>query len=148
VDTAAVLALVVLEGGIPVLRARAVLIALLVSFVAVPAQAMNFISLQYDEETDELKFVIAYRGTHANHQFSIDWEACRPLGDEGQQIFGRVIDSDPRDLARQDFRKEVVIDLSSFACRPARLSLGTFYNHIRTIDIPAKNLLEERRRRR
>lgn len=114
---------------------RALLVLLLIA--AQPAVAMNFVTLEYDEAADELTFVIAYRGTHENHDFTIAWEACRPLGEDRFQIFGKVIDSDPRDPAREEFKKEVKLSLKGFECRPSRLSLGTFYNHIRTIDIPA-----------
>jgi hypothetical protein len=125
---------------------RTVLLALISTLLySVPARAMTFVSMEFDPETDELKFVIAYRGTHPNHDFTIAWEACRPLGDGRRQIFGKVIDSDPRDPARQDFQKEVVVSLADFPCRPARLSLGTFYNHVRTIDIPAKQPPPQRR---
>jgi len=100
------------------------------------ASATNFTSVAYDEKADKLIINIAYRGTHENHNFRIQWDECRRLDDERFQIHGLLIDSDPMDLARQDFSKTLEIDLASHPCRPARLTVRTASGFNRSLDIP------------
>ena len=101
------------------------------------AAAANFTSLTYDEKADKLIIAIAYRGTHENHAFSIQWGECRQLDDGRQETYGLLVDSDPMDLARQDFFKVLKIDMMSFPCRPARITLRTAEGFRRSIDLPA-----------
>lgn len=117
--------------------------ALLAAVVAVSlfyhaaALATNFTSVEYDEESDKLIVVIAYRGTHDGHQFSVQWGECRPLDDERSQIYGLLVDSDPMDRAHQEFVHRLEIDMSTFSCRPARVTLRTAAGFNRSIDVPA-----------
>jgi hypothetical protein len=100
------------------------------------ASATNFTSVVYDEKADKLIITIAYRGTHEDHNFSIQWGECRPLDDERFQTYGLLIDSDPMDTARQEFSKTLEIDMASYPCRPARLTVRTASGFNRSLDIP------------
>lgn len=101
-----------------------------------PAPATNFGSVTYDEKLDKLIVEIAYRGTHANHAFSIEWGECRRLDDDRFQTYGLLVDSDPMDLAHQEFSKVLEIDMTSYPCRPATLTLRTATGFNRSIEIP------------
>ena len=52
-------------------RATGALAATALYAVHFSASATNFMSVAYDAETDELIVEIAYRGTHENHNFTI-----------------------------------------------------------------------------
>lgn len=101
-----------------------------------PVAATNFTSVIYDEKADKLVVTIAYRGTHDNHQFSIAWGECRRLDDDRFQTYGLLVDSDPMDLARQNFTKVLEIDMASYPCRPARLTVRTATGFNRSLNIP------------
>lgn len=101
-----------------------------------PVAATNFTSVIYDEKDDKLVIAIAYRGTHDNHQFSIEWGECRRLDDDRFQAYGLLVDSDPMDIARQNFSKILEIDMSSYPCRPARLTVRTATGFNRSLDLP------------
>ena len=101
------------------------------------AAATNFTSVTYDLKTDKLIIDIAYRGTHANHAFSIAWGECRRLDDDRFQTYGLLVDSDPMDSARQNFSKKLEIDMASYPCRPARVTVRTATGFNQSIDIPA-----------
>lgn len=98
--------------------------------------ATNFTSVIYDEKEDKLVITIAYRGTHDRHQFSIAWGECRRLDDDRFQTYGLLVDSDPMDSARQDFSKVLEVDMASYPCRPARVTVRTAAGFIRSLDIP------------
>ena len=102
----------------------------------VPVGATNFASIIYDEKEDKLLITIAYRGTHDSHQFSIAWGECRRLDDDRFQTYGLLVDSDPMDIARQNFSKVLEVDMASHPCRPARLTLRTATGFNRSLDIP------------
>jgi hypothetical protein len=101
------------------------------------AAATNFTSVTYDATEDKLVVGIAYRGTHGDHQFSIEWGECRRLDDDRFQTYGLLIDSDPMDHARQEFSKKLEISLTGNSCRPAKITLRTATGFNRSIDIPA-----------
>src|SRR5687768_9219889 len=81
-----------------------------------PAAAVSVTALSYDAGKDQLVLTIAYRGTNPDHKFTVQWDACKKLSDERMQIFGLLVDSQPDDLARQDFTKPMHIDLRDFSC--------------------------------
>lgn len=101
------------------------------------AVAHNVTSVKYDEEADKLIVEIAYRGTHENHDLSVQWGECRQLDDERKQTYGLLVDNDPMDPARQDFTKTLELDMASFPCRPARVTIRTAAGFNQSIDIPA-----------
>jgi hypothetical protein len=101
------------------------------------AVAHNVTSVKYDKENDKLIIEIAYRGTHENHHFSVQWGECRQLDDERKQTYGLLVDSDPMDPARQNFTKILELDMASFPCRPARATIRTATGFNRSVDIPA-----------
>ena len=116
--------------------ALATLAALVALAYHAPVGATNFTSVIFDEKEDKLVITIAYRGTHDSHQFSIAWGECRPLDDDRFQTYGLLVDSDPMDIARRNFSKVLEVDMTSYPCRPARLTLRTAAGFNRSLDIP------------
>jgi len=102
----------------------------------VTAKAANIVGLNYDAQSDSLVIQIVYRGTHPDHQFSIEWAQCRQF-DRGAQILGLLVDSDPKDPAREDFSKVLTISLAQQACRPAQVTIKTDAGFWRSVDVPA-----------
>ncbi len=108
---------------------------------AAAAPATNFTSVVYDEKLDVLVIKIAYRGTNADHHFSIQWDECRRLNDEQSQISGLLVDSDPMDRAMQEFSEVLEIDMATYPCRPAKVTVRTATGFNRSVDVPkAKSL--------
>jgi hypothetical protein len=101
-----------------------------------PAWAISVTALTYDPSGDQLVMTIAYRGTNADHQFNVQWDKCTRLDDERMQILGLLIDSQPNDLARQEFTKPMRIDLRNFSCRPAKVTIRTSAGFFTSVDIP------------
>lgn len=79
-----------------------------------------------------------YRGTNPDHQFSVQWGDCQPLGSDGttHQIVGQVLDSQWDDDARQTFTKTVRFNVASLNCRPATVTLRTAPRFEYTLQIP------------
>jgi hypothetical protein len=101
-----------------------------------PAWAISVTALTYDPSGDQLVMTIAYRGTNADHQFNVQWDKCTKLDAERMQILGLLIDSQPNDLARQEFTKPLRIDLRNFSCRPAKVTIRTSAGFFTSVDIP------------
>jgi hypothetical protein len=98
-------------------RMREMLVATLLSMAYhAEASATNLLSVTYEAETDLLILVIAYRGTHENHMFTIQWGECRQLDDEHFETYGLLVDSDPTEHALQDF----LTKLAAFCPRVGR----------------------------
>ncbi|HET9867139.1 MAG TPA: hypothetical protein VFQ06_07605, partial [Nitrospira sp.] len=55
------------------------------------------------------------------------------------------MDSDPGDLAKQEFSKVLEINLTGHPCRPARFTLRTATGFNRSIDIPKSKAKPQRR---
>jgi hypothetical protein len=89
------------------LRARAA--AILLTFAAAGLQAASFSSAHYDPKTNELVVTLTYGGSNADHQFSIQWGQCQPLGDDGtqHQIAAQVLDSQWNDDEQRSYTKTV-----------------------------------------
>lgn len=102
-----------------------------------PAAAITVPALTYDPGKDQLVLTIAYRGTNPDHQFTVQWDECTRLNDERMQILGLLVDSQPDDLARQEFRKPLRIDLRDFSCRPAKVTIRTSAGFFTSVDVPA-----------
>lgn len=99
--------------------------ALSAILLAAPALAMNVVFLSFDPNTEELTYVVLYRGTHPNHDFRVVWEPCRQMGDGRLEILGIIHDSDPRDSAQREFEKTERLSLKGFSCRPALITIGS-----------------------
>lgn len=102
-----------------------------------PAAAISVTALAYDAGKDQLVLTVVYRGTNPDHQFKVQWDACTKLDDERMQILGLLVDSQPNDLARQDFSKPMRIDLRDFSCRPAKVTIRTSAGFFTSVDVPA-----------
>ena len=102
-----------------------------------PALATTVTGLSYDARKDQLVMTLAYRGTNPDHQFSVQWDACKKLDDERMQIFGLLVDSQPNDRALQEFTKLKRIDLRDFSCRPSKVTIRTSAGFFTSVDIPA-----------
>src|SRR5215472_14362550 len=99
-------------------------------------RAASFSSAHYDPQTNELVVTLIYDGTDPDHQFSVQWGQCRPLGDAGHQIAGEVLDSQWNDVAKHHFTKTVRFGLGSINCRPATVTLRTAPRYEYTLQIP------------
>jgi hypothetical protein len=104
---------------------------------AAPAAAILVAALTYDAAKDQLVMTIAYRGTNPDHQFKVQWDTCKKLTEERMQILGVLVDSQPNDLARQEFTKPLRIDLRDFSCRPAKVTIRTSAGFFTSVDVPA-----------
>ncbi|WP_129644932.1 hypothetical protein [Peristeroidobacter agariperforans] len=102
-----------------------------------PAAAVSVTALTYDPGKDQLVMTIAYRGTNPDHQFRVAWDACRQLDDERMQILGLLVDSQPDDLAREEFTTPLHIDLRDFSCRPSKVTIRTSAGFFASVDVPA-----------
>ncbi|HEY0683178.1 MAG TPA: hypothetical protein VGD45_12675 [Steroidobacter sp.] len=103
---------------------------------SLPASAVTVTALAYDATEDQLVMTIAYRGTHENHDFTVQWTECKRLDDARSQILGLLVDSAPNDLARQNFTKQVKVDLTSFTCRPSKVTIRTSAGFFASVDVP------------
>jgi hypothetical protein len=100
--------------------------------------ADTFKKVSYDPSTDELVITMIYRGTNAEHQFSVKWGPCID-GDDGRHtIVGEVLDQQFQDAARKNFKKTVRISVADLDCRPAAVTLRTAPRFIYTLTIPAR----------
>lgn len=99
---------------------HAVLIAALAAGCA-STHAADILHARYDAASDQIVAEIAYRGTNADHDFTIQWDRCQP-GDPAR-LAGRLVDAQGRDVARQDYRITERIALDDMPCRPAIVTL-------------------------
>lgn len=100
------------------------------------AAAVTVTVLTYDAGKDQLVMTIAYRGTNPDHRFTVKWDPCKRLDDERMQILGLLVDSQPNDLARQEFTTPLRIDLRDFSCRPSKVTIKTSTGFFHSVDIP------------
>lgn len=116
--------------------AGVVLVVLVFTWHTVGAAALG--SVAYDAAHDELVVEIIYRGTHPDHEFSLDWAQCRRRGDGNPpyQAAARLIDAHGRDVAREDYRVTRRFDLSSLECRPALVTVRLGPTANRTVYLP------------
>lgn len=116
---------------------RICLVACLAAVLYVaPAAAVSITALSYDPGKDQLVMTIAYRGTNPDHEFTVQWDACKRRGDERMEIFGLLVDSQPNDLARQEFKKPLRIELRDFTCRPSTATIRTSAGFFASVNIP------------
>jgi hypothetical protein len=106
--------------------------------------ADNFQKVSYDSSTDELVITVIYRGTNADHQFSVKWGPCAD-GDDGRHtIVGELLDQQFQDAARKNYKKTVRIGLADLGCRPAVVTLRTAPRFFYTLAIPASTVQTNR----
>ncbi len=102
------------------------------------AQADNFLSVYVDTLTDELVVTVAYRGTNADHQLSVQWGQCQSAPDgSGNTLDAEVLDNQANDAAEQNFRATTRVSLADLPCRPVTLTLRTAPRFLYTLSIPA-----------
>jgi hypothetical protein len=102
------------------------------------AHADNFQKVSYDASTDELVITVTYRGTNADHQFSVKWGPCVDGDDGRHKIVGELLDQQFQDAARKNFRKTIRVGIAELACRPAAVTLRTAPRFYYTLTIPAR----------
>jgi hypothetical protein len=106
--------------------------------------ADTFQRVSYDASTDELVITMIYRGTNADHQFSVKWGPCLD-GDDGRHtIVGEVLDQQFQDAARKNFKKTVRISVADMDCRPAAVTLRTAPRFLYTLTIPTRGAQSNR----
>jgi hypothetical protein len=111
--------------------------SLLALVYCAPASAITLTSLTYDAAENQLVMKIAYRGTNPDHKFSVRWDACKRLDDSRAQILGQLLDSQPNDLAREEFTQEFKLDLEDFSCRPSEVTIRTSAGFFMSVNLPA-----------
>lgn len=107
-------------------------LALLACLFSASALAADILAARYDPAADGLVVEIAYRGTHADHDFALEWGRCA-----GGEAVARLIDRQGSDLAREDFRVQQRFGLAGLECRPARVTLRLGRVSHATVLVPA-----------
>ena len=97
-------------------------------------RADNFGSVTYDPEHDALVVSMIYRGTNANHTFSLQWGECKQLNPgDVPEISAEVLDSQYEDPAQDPYTVTVTFPLADLTCqRPANVTLRTAPRFSRT----------------
>jgi hypothetical protein len=96
-------------------------VCVIAALAAMPARAADILNAAYDAATDALVIDVAYRGTHTEHDFFVQWSPCSD-GAPARTV-GRLIDVHGRDHAQESFRIRERISLKSLPCRPALVTL-------------------------
>jgi hypothetical protein len=107
-----------------------------VCLLSTAVRAATFSAASYDPQTHELVVILIYGGSNPDHQFSVQWGQCHPLGNSGHQIAGEVLDSQWNDVAKQNFTKTVRFSLADLNCHPATVTLRTAPRYEITVQIP------------
>jgi len=112
--------------------------AMVTLVISAAARAATFTSAYYDADTSEIVVTMLYDGSNPDHQFSIQWSKCRPLGDGGNQfqIAGDVQDSQWDDTAKSTYTKTVRFNVANLNCHPATVTLRTAPSFEATVQIP------------
>ena len=106
--------------------------------VAHSAQADTFSRVTYDRGKDELVITMRYRGTNADHTFSLQWGHCKETaGSQLHEVVVDVLDSQWQDEERADFKKTTRFGLADLSCRPVVVTLRTAPRFFYTLLIPA-----------
>jgi len=107
--------------------------------IASTAHAVNVLSMSYEKKTDELLLKVAYRGTHDNHTFSLDWDECHDYAfvDAKYQTMANLVDSEPNDKTETEFTQDLRFSLAGIQCRPVKLTIRTSPGFNRTLVVPA-----------
>ncbi|HSY06069.1 MAG TPA: hypothetical protein VK803_08980 [Steroidobacteraceae bacterium] len=103
-------------------------------------QADNFSKVSYDPRTDQLVLSMLYRGTNANHTFSLQWGECQERkGSQLHEVAAEVLDDQWQDEELRSYAKTVRVSLAGIPCRPAKLTLRSAPRFLYTLLIPAVN---------
>ena len=102
------------------------------------ARADNFVAVRYDPPTDELVVTMRYRGSNANHAFTLQWGECKRLDSNPnlQQVSAVVLDDQWKDAAHELYTTTVRFGLADMPCRPAQVTLRSAPRYEYTISIP------------
>ncbi|HJT62065.1 MAG TPA: hypothetical protein VJ797_10335 [Burkholderiales bacterium] len=95
------------------------------------AHAADIALAAYDRERDELVVDVVYRGTNPNHDFTLQWDKC-----VGGQASARLIDTQGRDLAREEYRVRERFSLDGLQCRPATVTLRLGRTALASVVVP------------
>lgn len=95
--------------------------ALLCAALALPARAADILEAGYNAARDQIEVDIAYRGTHADHAFVVQWGECS--SESPPRLVGRLVDRHGGDAAREDYRTTERVPLGAIPCRPAIVTL-------------------------
>jgi hypothetical protein len=118
-----------------------VLFGLVASMLIGFAYADDFSQAYYDARKDQLVITMIYRGTNADHTFSLKWGQCQKAPDgNANEIAVEVLDSQWQDDARREFKKTLRFGLTDLQCRPAKVTLRTAPRFIYTLMIPARTV--------
>jgi len=103
-----------------------------------PARAATFTNAYYDAATSEIVVTMLYSGTNPDHEFSVKWSTCHPLGNDGTQfqIAGDVRDSQWDDTTKTTYTKTVRFNVANLNCHPATVTLRTAPRFETTVQIP------------
>jgi hypothetical protein len=112
--------------------------ATLTFLISGAARAATFTNAYYDADTSEIVVTMLYGGTNPDHQFSVQWSSCRPLGHSGNQfqIAGDVQDSQWDDTAQTTYTKTVRFNVANLNCHPATVTLRTAPRFETNVQIP------------
>jgi|HubBroStandDraft_1064217.scaffolds.fasta_scaffold10825_2 hypothetical protein len=117
---------------------RAAGLGLSLSLVVLCARADTFSRVSFDAATDQLVVTMRYRGTNADHVFTLRWGQCgQPQGGALPEVVAEVLDSQALDAASKDFKTTTRFDLANLPCRPAKVTLRTAPHFYTTLVIPA-----------
>lgn len=109
----------------------------LCTLVAATVPAANFSAVHLDRGRNELLVTMTYDGSNPNHQFSVQWDACRKLGNDGNhQIVAVLLDNQWDDAAQQTFSTTVHVSLTDMNCHPALVTLRTAPKYELTVQVP------------
>jgi hypothetical protein len=95
--------------------------ALLAAALALPLHAADILEADYNAARDQIEVDIAYRGTHPDHEFTVQWGECS--GESPPRLVGRLVDRHGGDAAREDYRTTERVPLGAMPCRPAIVTL-------------------------
>ena len=101
------------------------------------ATAADILGLAYDARADELVMDIAYRRSHAQHEFDVQWGPCSGERPPFETV-GRVLDVHGRDTARESFTVRERVGLRDLPCRPARVTLRLGLRSHASVWVPAE----------
>jgi hypothetical protein len=104
---------------------------------AASADADNFAKVFYDARADQLVVTMRYRGTNANHAFTLKWGACQDAQTGASSaLSAEVLDDQWNDPAVRDYKTTTRFGLADMPCRPASLTLRTAPRFYITVEIP------------
>ena len=111
------------------------ILVLMLAAIAAPAHGADITGAAYERERDELVVDIVYRGTSPNHEFTLQWGACSD--GPPYRTSARLIDTQGRDVAHEEYRVRERFSLAGLQCRPAAVTLRLGRSALATVQIPS-----------